>query len=167
MKRMLDVFPVIHGFIALLFTCAAVLLVAIAAVTGWSAVAGGLDGAAALGIIEALGLTAVAIVAVQIAQTITEEEIIRAVHISAPTRIRRFLSRFMLVVVVAVAIEALVVTFKAVHEDVTQLLYPAGIFFAVGIVLAGWGVFVRLNCFAEALEPETLHAAKREDRKVE
>jgi len=57
------------------------------------------------------------VVALQISETITEEEVIRDADISAPTRVRRFLSRFFVVVIVALAIEGLVATFKAIHED--------------------------------------------------
>ena len=52
---------------------------------------------------EALGLLTVAVVALQIAETIIEEEVIRNAEISAPTRFRRFLSRFLVVIVVALA----------------------------------------------------------------
>ena len=113
-----------------------------------------------------MGLLAAAVVALQIAQTIMEEEVIRDAQISAPTRVRRFLSRFLVVVVVALAIEGLVATFKAIHEDMTALAYAAGLLISVGVVLAGWGVFVRLNRYAEELEPEGMEAAKREDRKL-
>jgi len=166
MKILLRLFASVHGLMALLFASAALLLIAISAHIGWSAVAAGLDRAAAQGIIEAAGLLAVAVVALQIAQTITEEEVIRDAHISGPTRVRRFLSRFMVVVVVALAIEGLVATFKAVHEDSSHLLYAASILTAVGFLLAGWGVFVRFNSYAEELEPEAMAAAKREDKKL-
>ena len=166
MKILLRLFATVHGLMALLFACAALVLIAIAGRIGWAALAGGLDRAAAQGIIEAVGLLAAAVVALQIAQTITEEEVIRDAHISGPTRVRRFLSRFMVVVAVALAIEGLVATFKALHEDPVQLLYAASILLAVGFLLAGWGVFVRLNRYAEELEPEAMAAAKREDRKL-
>lgn len=125
-----------------------------------------MDRAAAQGIIEAIGLLAAAVVALQIAQTITEEEVIRDSHISGPTRIRRFLSRFLVVVVVALAIEGLVATFRALHEDPAQLPYAASILFSVGLLLAGWGIFVRLNRYVEEMEPEAMEEAKREDRKL-
>jgi hypothetical protein len=80
--------------------------------------------------------------------------------------VRRFLSRFLVVIVVALSIEGLVATFKALHEDPAQLPYAASILLAVGALLAGWGVFVRLNRYAEDLEPEAMQAAKREDRKL-
>ncbi len=166
MKALLRLFSTVHALMALLFACGALLLIVIAARIGWAVFATGLDRAAAQGIIEAVGLLAAAVVALQIAQTITEEEVIRDAHISGPTRVRRFLSRFMVVVVVALSIEGLVATFKALHEDPAQLPYAASLLFSVGVLLAGWGVFIRLNRYAEELEPEAMEAAKREDRKL-
>ena len=113
-----------------------------------------------------MGLLAAAVVALQIAQTITEEEVVRNAHISAPTRIRRFLSRFFVVIVVALAIEGLVATFRAAHEDPVQLVYASSVLLATGVLLAGWGVFIRLNRYAEELEPEAMEEAKREDIKL-
>jgi len=166
MKIVHRLFSVIHGLIAALFVCASVMLIIIAARMGWQAFMGGRDGAAALQIIEAVGLLAAAVVALQIAQTITEEEVVRGADISGPTRVRRFLSRFFVVVMVALAIEGLVATFKAIHEDLSQLQYAAALIAAVGILLAAWGLFIRLNRFAEELEPEAMADVKREDKKL-
>ena len=159
-------FRIVHGLMAFLFACAALMLIAIAARMGWVAFLGGLDRAAAQEIIEAVGLLAAAVVALQIAETIVEEEVIRDADISAPTRVRRFLSRFFVVVVVALAIEGLVATFRAMHEDPAQLPYAASILVGVGVLLAAWGLFVHLNRSAEELEPEAMADAKREDKKV-
>lgn len=147
-----------------LFAIAALLLIAIAAKSGWAAVAGGLDRGAAQHIIESIGLLAAAVVALQIAQTIVEEEVARDAHISGPTRVRRFLSRFLVVVIVAISIEALVATFRAAHEDPIQLVYAASILVAAGVLLAAWGIFIRLNVYAEELEPEAMADAKSEDQ---
>jgi hypothetical protein len=166
MKPLLRLFRIVHGLMALLFACAALMLVTIAARTGALAFIGGLDAAAAQAIIEAVGLLAAAVVALQIAETIVEEEVIRDADVSAPTRVRRFLSRFFVVLVVALAIEGLVATFKALHEDVAQLPYAASLLVAVGVVLAAWGLFVHLNRSAEELEPEAMADAKQEDKKL-
>src|SRR5262245_4587695 len=166
MKAILRLTSAIHAFMAALFGWAALVLVAISARVGWAAISSGFNIAAAQGVIEAVGLLAAAVVALQIAQTIIEEEVIRDAHISAPTRVRRFLSRFLVVVVVALAFEGLVATFKAIHEDIAKLGYAATLLIAVGVLLAGWGVFIRLNRFAEELEPEAMEAAKREDKKL-
>ncbi len=166
MKFLLRFFSIFHALMATLFACAAFMLIVIAARMGWLAVVDGLDRSAAQQIIEAVGLLAAAVVALQIAQTIAEEEVMRDASISGPTRVRRFLSRFLVVVVVALAIEGLVATFKAAHEDPAHMLYAAGIVFSVATLLAGWGIFIRMNRFAEELEPEAMAEAKREDRKL-
>ena len=116
MKLVLRAFALIHGLMALLFVCASLMLIVIATKTGWLAFASGLNLRTAQEIIEAVGLLAAAVVALQIAQTIAEEEVVREAHVSGPTRVRRFLSRFMVVILVALAIEGLVVTFRATHE---------------------------------------------------
>jgi len=167
MKFLGHIFSIAHGFIALMFAAAAIVLIMIATHVVWLALGGGFDRAAAQEVIEAVGLLAAAVVALQISQTILEEEIIRGAHISAPTRVRRFLSRFFVVVLVAIVIEGLVATFKAIHEDPAQLQYAAVLIFAAGALLAGWGVFIRMNRYAEELEPEAMEKAKREDRKLE
>ncbi|UXH80785.1 hypothetical protein N4261_04080 [Roseateles amylovorans] len=159
-------FAVVHGVLAALFACLALLLVAISAREAWEVLNMDLGPKAAQLVIEAVGVLAAAVVALQIAQTITEEEVIRSAHISAPTRVRRFLSRFMVVVVVALAIEALVATFRAAHEDSTELLHAAAMVLAVGVLLAGWGVFIRMNRYAEELEPEAMREAQEEDEKL-
>jgi hypothetical protein len=156
----------IHAVMAALFVCAAVLLILMAVHMAWSAVANGISEAESQKIIEAIGLLAAAVVALQIAQTVAEEEVVRAAHVSGPTRVRRFLSRFLVVLVVALAIEGLVATFRGVHENLAQLPYAASIVAAAAMLLAGWGLFIRLNVPAEELEPEAMEEAKREDRKL-
>jgi hypothetical protein len=166
MKLALRLFGAVHLLMALLFTATSLLLMAMAANVGWQAATTGLTADAAQRVIEAIGLLAAAVVALQIAQTVLEEEVIRDAHISAPTRVRRFLSRFLVILVVALAIEGLVATFKAVHEDLAQLAYAAALIIAAGVLLAAWGVFIRTNRSAEELEPEAMDQAKREDAKV-
>ena len=107
MKLVLRAFSFIHGLMALLFVCASLMLIVIATKAGWLAFVSGLTLRAAQDIIEAVGLLAAAVVALQIAQTIAEEEVVRGAHVSGPTRVRRFLSRFMVVILVALAIEGL------------------------------------------------------------
>jgi hypothetical protein len=167
MKVVVTAFRLVHGVTAALFAVASLVLIAIAARMGGLAFVGGLDRGAAQTIIEAVGLLAAAVVALQIAETIYEEEIVRGADISAPTRARRFLSRFFVVVVVALAIEGLVATFKGLHEDPTQLLYAAALLIAVAALVAAWGLFVHLNRSAEQLEPEAMAQAKAEDQKLD
>jgi hypothetical protein len=167
LKFVLTGFGIVQGGMAVLFGAAALMLTYAAARMGWEAVGAGLDADGAQQVIEAIGLLAAAVVALQVAQTIAEEEVIREAHVSAPTRVRRFLSRFLVVLVVALVVEALVGTFKALHEDMRLLVYPAALLAGTALLLAAWGLFLHLNRSAEELEPEAMAEAKREDRKLQ
>jgi hypothetical protein len=167
MKAFLALFQWVHKLTALLFAASSLALIGISVRIGAQALMEGFDESAALTVIEAVGLLAAAVVALQISETIIEEEVIRDAHISAPTRARRFLSRFYVVVIVAMAIEGLVATFNAIHEDMSELVYAAALIGSTALLLSGWGVFVWLNARAEELEPEAMEAAKAEDEKVE
>jgi hypothetical protein len=166
MKWVLRFFAVVHGVLAVVFAIVAFLLLAVAVRTLLETVRGGLDAGAAVTLIEALGVTAVAVVALQIAQTIAEEEVVREAHVSAPTRVRRFLSRFIVVIAVALAVEALVGTMKALHEDMALLPQAAASVVGVALLVAAWGYFIRANRSAEDVEPEAMAQAKEEDRKL-
>ena len=88
MKLVHSLFTAVHAVIALLFALAALTLVWIAARTAWSVWSGGLDADATLHMVQALGILASGVVALQIAQTVVEEEFVRDDHISGPTRER-------------------------------------------------------------------------------
>jgi hypothetical protein len=162
----LRIYASLHACIAVMFGAAAIALIAIATRMAWLALRSGLTPATAQVVIEAVGYLAAAVVALQIAQTIVEEEVIRDAHISAPTRVRRFLSRFLVVIVVALALEGLVAAFRALHTQLTELVPTGVLVIAVGVLLAGWGFFVRCNRYAEELEPEAMEEAKSEDSKL-
>ncbi|EKQ58807.1 hypothetical protein MOU_13478 [Xanthomonas citri pv. malvacearum str. GSPB1386] len=118
-------------------------------------------------VLEAVGLLTVALVTLELGQTIFEEEILRDVKVSGPTRVRRYLSRFFVVIVIALAIETLVSIFELMHADPAKLPYAAAVGSCAALLLIAWGVFVKLNRSAEELEPEAMEETKREDREVQ
>jgi hypothetical protein len=117
--------------------------------------------------LEAVGLLTISVAALELSQTVIEEEVLREASMSAPTRVRRFVSRFLVVVVVALAIESLVAAFEIVHQDPTKIPHCASLAIGAAFLLAAWGLFVRLNTSAERLEPEAMERAKVEDEKVD
>jgi hypothetical protein len=168
MRFVSKLFPVGYFVIGLLFI--ALVIIAFAMFQLWRGVEIG-SGLALTGrldsILESIALLTVAVAALELGQTIIEEEVQREVNVSAPTRVRRFLSRFMAVLVVALSIETLVLVFRFSHEAPEQLLFVAGIGLTAAALLAAWGLFIRLNRSAEELEPESMEKAKQEDEKVE
>ena len=127
MKTVLPLFTIAYGVVAGLFGIAGVVLMGFAFLELWTAVIepeGRTLPARAAIAIESIGLVAVALVALEMAQTVAEEEVVRRVHVSAPTRVRRYLSRFLVVVVVALGIESLVAVVQALHERPETLPTP-------------------------------------------
>ena len=155
--------------VALFFVCAAALIV-LAGSELWGALQPDMEMAVRRRfdlILEAIGLLTIAVAAMELGQTVLEEEVQRSAVISAPTRVRRFLSRFLIVVVVSLSSECLIWVFQFVHGKPELLPHAASIGVAAAVILAAWGAFVRMNVDAEKLEPHAMHAAQAEDKTVE
>src|SRR5687767_6465110 len=168
MKFLLKVFPAGHFVISALFVVSAALLIAFAVHDLWKLVGSAVDGAARVhGVLNAIALLTIAVATLELGQTILEEEVQREAHMAAPTRVRRFLSRFMVVLVVALSIETLVAVFEFSRTEPSHLPYAAAIGIAAAALLAAWGLFIKLNRSAEELEPEAMEKAKQEDAVVE
>ena len=170
MSLLMRLFPAGHFVISVLFLVAGAALIVLAGLQLWQ----GVQPFEAVGlyprlnaVLESIAVLTVAVAALELGQTILEEEVHRQAQMSAPTRVRRFLSRFMVVLVVAMSLETMVLVFRVGQESPEQLPYVAAVGAAAALLLVAWGVFVRLNRSAEELEPEAMQAAKREDRKVE
>jgi hypothetical protein len=163
-------FPAGHFVISVLFLLAGAALIVLAGIQLWQGVEpfGGAALRARLNaVLESIAVLTVAVAALELGQTILEEEVHRQAQMSAPTRVRRFLSRFMVVLVVALSIETVVLVFRFSQDEPENLPYAASVGVAAALLLVAWGAFVRFNRAAEELEPEAMQAAKREDRKIE
>lgn len=170
MKFLIPLLTVVYSVIAAVFGLGAVCLLGLAALELWESVAPG-EGLTlperAAAAIESIGLVTVSLMSLEMAQTIVEEEVVRRVHVSAPTRVRRYLSRFLVVVVVALSIESLVGVVEALHRNPGDLPRAASVAVGAAALLIAWAVFVQLNRSVEELEPEGLTAATGEDAKVQ
>jgi hypothetical protein len=170
MKLLLKLFPAGHLVVSVLFILSGFTLLVFAGYEMWEAVSPFTDRGVERridGVLNGIALLVIAVAALELGQTIVEEEIQREVHMSAPSRVRRFLSRFLVVLVVALAIETLVAAFRFSRDDPSNLPYAATIGLMAAALLAAWGVFLKFNHSAELLEPEALEAAKEEDSKVD
>jgi hypothetical protein len=155
----------IYAVVAFFFAAAGVALIAFATKSFWSAVTGAEHQVER--IVESLGTFAVALVALEIAQTVVEEEVVRRAQVSAPTRVRRYLSRFLVVIVVALSIKYLVAVVRFLEEDPRVLWNASSIGITTAVLLIAWAIFIGQNRGAEELEPEAMADAKREDKKVQ
>lgn len=170
LKFIRNVFLLGYASIIFLFLCCALALIWFGVLELWHGINPGADlphRERFNSIMESVGLLTIAVAALELGQTILEEEVVREAQMSAPTRVRRFLSRFMVVIIVSLSIESLVAVFQFIHGAPSQLPQAAAIGIAAAVLLAAWGVFIRLNKSAEEIEPEAMERAKSEDRKVE
>ncbi len=170
MKVLLKLFGIGYIAVALLFFGCGLALVGMAGLEIWQA----LSLAMAEGeqprfvrILEGIGLLTIAVAAFELGQTVLEEEVQRSANISTPTRVRRFLSRFMIVVIVSLAIECLVSAFQSLHGHPELLPNAAVIGACAAVLLLAWGGFIRLNIAAEHLEPQAMEDAQAEDDKID
>jgi len=163
------VFALGYWGVILLFICCALALTFLAAIELWHGINPGTQQPLRMrfnALLETIALLTVAVAALELGQTVLEEEVQREEQMSAPTRVRRFLSRFMVVVVVSLSIESLVSVFQFAHDAPQRLPHAASVGVAAAALLAAWGVFIRLNLSAEEIEPEAMQRAKNEDPEV-
>ena len=169
MKIISKIFTAGYLLITLLFAVCGFVLIAFGAVEIWRALSPGdiLLKERFSAILDGVGLLTIAVAALELGQTVLEEEVQRKEHMSAPTRVRRFLSRFLIVVVVSLSIELLIGVFHFLHEDPARLPQVSAIGIAAAALLAAWGVFIWFNKSAEEIEPEAMARTKREDAKLD
>ena len=101
-------------------------------------------------ILDCIAMLTIAMAAMELAHTIVEEEFAQEPRLSAGARTRRVLSRFLVVVVVALAIESLVAIFKLVHDDPSKISDAAYIAFAAAALLVAWGIFIKMSQHGQA-----------------
>jgi cytochrome bd-type quinol oxidase subunit 2 len=169
MRLIRGIFATGYSAIVFLFACCGIFLIGLAALELWRGIFANEDTSYKDRfdiILESIGYLTIAVAALELGQTVLEEEVLRTTHVSGPTRARRFLSRFLIVVVVALSVESLIAVFQFGHQNPELLPQAASVALAAAVLLAAWGVFVKLNRSAEELEPEAMAETKREDKEI-
>lgn len=78
-----------------------------------------------------------------------EEEVLRDRELRSPVEARRSLTKFMVIIVIAVTLESLLAVIKASTSHLSELIYPATLFFVAVLLLVGLGLYQRLSVMAE------------------
>jgi hypothetical protein len=169
-QRLHGTIEFVHLIIGLVFALSALVLLTFSLIRLWT----GINPVASISIqdriheiLNGIAVLTVALATLELGQTVIEEQVQRGTPISAPTRVRRFLSRFMIVLVVALSIESLVLVFEFSYQQPEFLPQAAVVGLIAAALLVAWGAFIRLNQGAEQLEPEGIERAREQDRVVE
>jgi hypothetical protein len=106
---------------------------------------------------EAIGFTTIGVAVVELARTMYDEEIQSPVEMTAPLKIRHFLSRFLTVIVISLAIEFLTMVFRFSHkpDEFVYLYEAAAVAFGVGLLFIAWAVYNWTSVAVEKHENES------------
>lgn len=106
---------------------------------------------------EAIGFTTVGVAVVELARTMYEEEIQSPIEMTAPLKIRHFLSRFLTVIVISLAIEFLTMVFRFSHkpDEFVYLYEAAAVALGAGLLFIAWAVYNWTSVAVEKHENES------------
>ncbi|HZH26318.1 MAG TPA: hypothetical protein VEY95_03965 [Azospirillaceae bacterium] len=86
--------------------------------------------------LEAVGLTVVALAVFDVGKFLFEEELLRNRELRSSVEARRTLTKFMTIIIIAVSLEALVYVFEAHQAHMSDLLYPAILLAVTALLIA-------------------------------
>ncbi len=106
---------------------------------------------------EAIGFTTVGVAVVELARTMYEEEIQSPIQMTAPLKIRHFLSRFLTVIIISLAIEFLTMVFRFSHkpDEFVYLYEAAAVAFGAALLFLAWAFYNWTSVAVEKHEHET------------
>lgn len=101
--------------------------------------------------LHAVGLVIIALAVSDVGKFLLEEELGRERELETTGEVRRTLTKFMTIIIIAASLHTLVFLFEAGRESVEALLYPSALLVAVAVLLVVLGIYQRL---ASAVEHE-------------
>ncbi len=104
--------------------------------------------------LQSVGAVIIAVAILDVAKYMIEEEVFRSKELRSPKEARETLTKIMVIVAIAVSIEALVYIFKAGSKDLRLLVYPASLIVAVVLLIVGLGIYQKLSINSESTENE-------------
>lgn len=100
-------------------------------------------------VLDAVGSVVIAIAVFDVAKYLIEEEVVREREMRQAGETRQSLTRFVSTILIAILLEAVLSTFKAVREAPSDLVYAVLLAFAGIGLLVALGIFGRLSAIVE------------------
>ncbi|WKN20392.1 MULTISPECIES: hypothetical protein [Azotobacter] len=96
-------------------------------------------------LLDAIGLIVIGMAVFDVSKFILEEEVIRGGELKSHTTERRTLLKFLVIISIAVSLEALVFIFDAGKKDITMLVYPTFLLIAAVMLIVSLGIYQKLS----------------------
>ncbi len=141
-----------YALAAGLLAAIAVAMMALAVLDVWRAYSAGerLDGA----LLDSVGLVIVAVAVIDVSKYLMEEGVVRRQELRAPSEARAALTKFLSIIIMAIALETLMFVFDSGRTSMRDLIYPAVLLFAVILAPVALGLFQYFSRMAEAISGE-------------
>jgi len=91
----------------------------------------------------------VAVAIFDVGRNLIEEEVFRHYQMRSPKEARGSLTKFLVIILVAITLESLIVLIKSGTSNVSELIYPAIMFISASLLLASLGLYQRFSVGAE------------------
>lgn len=104
--------------------------------------------------LEAVGAVIIAVAILDVSKYMIEEEVLRNKELRSPKEARETLTKIMVIVSIAVSIEALIFIFKAGAEDIRLLVYPGFLMLCAILTIVGLAVYQKLSITTEKQRAE-------------
>lgn len=100
--------------------------------------------------LDAVGLMVISMAVFDVSKYLMEEEVFRAQReLSSPREARRTLTKFLVIIIIAVNLEAVVFIFGAGTSDIKTLVFPTLLLIAAVLLIIGLGWYQRLTLNTE------------------
>ncbi len=117
-------------------------------------------------LLDGIGLVVVSLAVFDVAKYLMEEEVLRDRELSSAAEARGTLTKFMVLIIIALTLEALVFVLGAASEHLSLLVFPALLFAVAAFMVIALAIYLRLSSHVEARigsEPPPAQVARRSD----
>ena len=96
-------------------------------------------------LLDAIGLIVIGMAVFDVSKFLLEEEVFHSTGAKSPEHQRETLLKFLIIIAIAVSLEALVFVFDAGKKDITNLIYPTFLLIAAVLLVVGLGIYQNLT----------------------
>lgn len=133
----------VYGLISLSLGIISLTMMGVALWDIWLSIHG--DTLLVTALLNAIGLIVIGMAVFDVSKFLLEEEVFRSSATKSPAKQRGTLLKFLVIIAIAVNLEALVFVFDAGTKDITMLIYPTFLLIAAIVVVVGLGVYQKLT----------------------
>ena len=105
-------------------------------------------------LIDFVGFLIIGVAIFDVGRYLLEEEVLRDRELRSPKEARQSLTKFMVIIVIAVTLEALLNVIRAGTTDINLLIFPTALFLVGTLLLVGLGLYQRYSVMAETMVEE-------------